>query len=260
MSRRICRSATTYRPFAVHVDRVRHGLEAMLGPVPLDHAEPGLLDELEQAGGRGRRGFGVRIEAGFADGRAEEIIEIDAGAQAGALDRGGRDGACCGGGFDRRGHLDAPRRKAHATMVKAARPALRRSARRRLRGILAHGARARRRPIPVPATRRRPAFAPRRGYGAAGRCCEGGDVHLLGRGQALEDPRRGHRLAPGLGRPVGTEVERLDEARDARDEDEPGEARVVHEAHVAQRQRADEGRVGGEPGVEREGGRRHRVQ
>ncbi|WP_331304473.1 hypothetical protein [Methylobacterium oryzae] len=59
-------------------DGVGLGLEAEPRPGILHHAEPGLLDELEQAGRRGGPGLGGGIEGGFAPRRGEEIVEADA--------------------------------------------------------------------------------------------------------------------------------------------------------------------------------------
>ncbi len=59
----------------------------MLGAMLLHHAEPALLDELIEAGGR--RGAGARIgaQAAFHLGLAEQIVEVDAGLTARRGDR-----------------------------------------------------------------------------------------------------------------------------------------------------------------------------
>ncbi len=59
----------------------------MLGAVCLNHAQPGLLDKLEQAGGRRGRCLGIGIERAFACRRLDEIVEIHAGGVGGALQR-----------------------------------------------------------------------------------------------------------------------------------------------------------------------------
>ncbi len=59
-------------------DGVGVGAEPELGARVLHHPEPGLLDELEQAGRRRGAGLGGRVQARFALRRGEQVIEADA--------------------------------------------------------------------------------------------------------------------------------------------------------------------------------------
>ena len=58
------------------VDGRSFGLETEVRTMPFDHAEPCLLDELEQARRTGRLGFCRGIERAFAHGRLKQIVEI----------------------------------------------------------------------------------------------------------------------------------------------------------------------------------------
>ncbi len=60
----------------------------MLGTVALERAEPGLLHELEKAGGRRAWGMGGRIVAALARSGAHQEAEIGPCGFRGALDRG----------------------------------------------------------------------------------------------------------------------------------------------------------------------------
>ena len=59
-------------------DQVAVAGEAVGGPVPLQRGHPGLLDELEQAGGGGASRLGEGVEAALAPGGAQEEAEVDA--------------------------------------------------------------------------------------------------------------------------------------------------------------------------------------
>src|SRR5690606_21015888 len=69
------------------VDQVRILAVAVLGAVRLDRGQPGLLDELEQARGRGGPGLGARIHRAFAARGLDQKLRIHAGGAGGAPDR-----------------------------------------------------------------------------------------------------------------------------------------------------------------------------
>jgi hypothetical protein len=54
-------------------------VEPVLGTVFLDHPQPGLIDELEEAGRRRSPCFCIGIQAGFTGRSLHQIVEISAG-------------------------------------------------------------------------------------------------------------------------------------------------------------------------------------